>query len=911
MGNICSITVSCDAIFSRCLDCTVTRAAYISELQANIDALRTERQRLIEARNDVLRKVAAAEQQRMRRLNKVQGWLSRVEAVEADADKLIRDSPQEIEKLCLGGYCSKNFKSSYNFGKQVAKTLSDVATSLGEGAFEVVAERVLASVAVEKPTDPTVVGLESTLQKVWRCIVEDPAVIIGIYGMGGVGKTTLLTHINNKFLEGPNTFDCVIWVVVSKDLRVEYIQEVIAKQMGFFDDSWRAKSVEEKALEIFNSLSEKKFVLLLDDVWERVDLTKVGVPLPRPKNMASKVVFTTRSEEVCGFMEAHRKFKMVCLSDNDSWDLFQQKVGKEILNSHPDILELAQTVARECGGLPLALITIGRAMACKKTPEEWRYAIQLLSSSASQFPGFGEGVYPLLKFSYDSLPNDTIRSCLLYCSLYPEDYCISKENLIDCWIGEGLLNESDRFGEQNQGYFILGILLHACLLEEGGDGEVKMHDVIRDMSLWIACDLKEKENFLVYAGVGLTKAPDVREWENVRRLSLMQNEITNLKEIPTCPHLLTLFLDNNESLKIPNDFFQYMHSLKVLNLSRIKLKSFPLGISKLVSLQQLDLSYSSIKELPRELYALVNLKCLNLEHAEELITIPQQVISNFSRLHVLRMYGTVSLNFLESLKDSILFGGEEVLAEELLGLESLEVLTFTLRSVRALQLILISHKLRSCTQALFLQSFNDSTSLDVSPLADLKHLYRLRVFGCRKLEELKMDYKRLVQATRQPCVFHGLHTVHIEVCLTLKDLTFLVFAPNLKYAEILNCPAMEEIISAGKFADVPEVMGNLNPFAKLHYLGLVNLPNLRSIYWKPLSLPQLKEMKVDGCFGLKKLPLKCNSAQEQTIVVHGDKTWWINLKWEDEATQDAFRPCFKSLYPAGARWNELLNRNYM
>ncbi|KAK9232297.1 hypothetical protein WN943_022543 [Citrus x changshan-huyou] len=649
MGNICSITVSCDAIFSRCLDCTVTRAAYISELQANIDALRTERQRLIEARNDVLRKVAAAEQQRMRRLNKVQGWLSRVEAVEADADKLIRDSPQEIEKLCLGGYCSKNFKSSYNFGKKVAKTLSDVATSLGEGAFEVVAERVLASVAVEKPTDPTVVGLESTLQKVWRCIVEDPAVIIGIYGMGGVGKTTLLTHINNKFLEGPNTFDCVIWVVVSKDLRVEYIQEVIAKQMGFFDDSWRAKSVEEKALEIFNSLSEKKFVLLLDDVWERVDLTKVGVPLPRPKNMASKVVFTTRSEEVCGFMEAHRKFKMVCLSDNDSWDLFQQKVGKEILNSHPDILELAQTVARECGGLPLALITIGRAMACKKTPEEWRYAIQLLSSSASEFP---------------------------------EDYCISKENLIDCWIGEGFLNESDRFGEQNQGYFILGILLHACLLEEGGDGEVKMHDVIRDMSLWIACDLKEKENFLVYAGVGLTKAPDVREWENVRRLSLMQNEITNLTEIPTCPHLLTLFLDNNESLKIPNDFFQYMHSLKVLNLSH------------------------------------------------------------------------------------------------------------------------------------------------------LKHLYRLRVFGCRKLEELKMDYKGLVQATRQPCVFHGLRTVHIEVCLTLKDLTFLVFAPNL-------------------------------------------------------------------------------NAQEQTIVVHGDKTWWINLKWEDEATQDAFRPCFKSLYPAGARWNELLNRNYM
>ena len=72
-----------------------------------------------------------------------------------------------------------------------------------------------------------------------------------------------------------------------------------------------------------------------------------------------------------------------------------------------------------------------------------------------------------------------------------------------------------------------------------------------------------------------------------------------------------------------------MPSLTVLNLSCIKLKSVPLGTSRLVPLQQLDHSYSSIKELQEELNALIKVKCLNIDHVEELITVPQQRIFNF------------------------------------------------------------------------------------------------------------------------------------------------------------------------------------------------------------------------------------------------------------------------------------------
>ncbi|GAY51860.1 hypothetical protein CUMW_137540 [Citrus unshiu] len=236
----------------------------------------------------------------MKRTDEVQGWLSRVQAVETEARKLTRDSPQEIDKLCLGGYCTRNYKSSYRFGKQVAETLLVVRTLIGERAFnEVVVEIVEESVvADERPTQPLLVGLQSILEQVWSCLVQETAEIIGLLDMGGV---------------------------VFKDLQLEKIQETIGKKIGMFDGLWKNKSLEEKALDMFKVVSKKKFVLLLDDLWERVDLTKVGVPVRNSRNLASKVVFTTRLLDVYGLMEAHKKFKVECLSDEDAWQLFRER----------------------------------------------------------------------------------------------------------------------------------------------------------------------------------------------------------------------------------------------------------------------------------------------------------------------------------------------------------------------------------------------------------------------------------------------------------------------------------------------------------------------------------------------------------------------------------------------------------
>nr|CAN79245.1 hypothetical protein VITISV_014021 [Vitis vinifera] len=115
--------------------------------------------------------------------------------------------------------------------------------------------------------------------------------------MGGVGKTTLLKKINNHFLGTSTDFEIVIWAVVSKSPNSENIQEVIWNKLQIPHRIWETgSSNDEKAAEIFRVLSTKKFVLLLDDVWERLGLLEIGVPYPDAQNK-SKIVFTTRSKD--------------------------------------------------------------------------------------------------------------------------------------------------------------------------------------------------------------------------------------------------------------------------------------------------------------------------------------------------------------------------------------------------------------------------------------------------------------------------------------------------------------------------------------------------------------------------------------------------------------------------------------
>nr|KJB70581.1 hypothetical protein B456_011G081200 [Gossypium raimondii] len=852
MGNIFSFELMCcDKITSGCWDCVAGQAIYTYQLEESLSELKTALDELKEQRADVIRKVNIAEQQ---------------------FDQRIIDGKKEMKNLCMGGCCSMNYRSTLKFSKTAVKRLHDVKVLKRKGAFEVVAMEVPAALAVERPCNSSV-GMESMLNKVWSILEEKHARIVGIYGVGGVGKTSILTEINNKISVPSNGFDMVIWVVVSKGFRIAKVQDDIAKRIGLFGGMWGEKSAEEKAMDIFRVLREKKFVVLMDDVWERVDVLKVGKPLPTYENR-SKIIFTTRSNEVRGQMRAHKKIEVQCLTEEQAWELFEHDVGNDILDGHPNIRDLAHEVARECGGLPLALITIGRAMACKRTPEEWEYAIQVLKRSTnSVFPDMDEEVYPLLKFIFDCLPNDSVRCCLLYCSLFPEDYRIPKEIFIDCCIVEGFMDEYESISQaRKQGHQIIGSLIHSCLLEEASDSTVKMHDVIRDMCLWIACRLyAHKWKFFVRAGYELTQVPEVGKSRGIKRMSLMQNKIEALNEPPYCPDLQTLFLNQNQLKVIHNDFFQFMSGLKILCFRANRgIRELPVGISKLVSLEYLDLSYTGIRQLPTELKALEKLKCLKLE-----------LISGFSKLQMLKMMGSFLFDK-SAAKDN-----NECLVEEMQSLNHLNELSMSVTSAFALERLMSAEMLHTCTEQIGLHLFRDSKQLNILSLANFKCLNYIQISKCESLEEVKteMDITRAKapNQTQIPVVepqmcFQSLVKVHIPGCSTLRDITWLILAQNLRHFIVIDCHKMEEIINEIKLSQIAEMY----------------LPELKSIYKDALPFPCMKDIHVYACPKLTRLPLNSDSAKRNKIRIHGKEKWWKEMHWEDESTRNAFLPSFRN-----------------
>ncbi|KAB2095172.1 hypothetical protein ERO13_A01G017850v2, partial [Gossypium hirsutum] len=775
----------------------------------------------------------------------------------------------------MGGCCSRHPRSSHKFGKQIVKRLQEVKDQKQKGDFGIVAEKSPLPSVTKRSTEPTV-GLESNLSKVWSCLQKQQVGIIGLYGLGGVGKTTLLNQINNKFLDMPHDYH-VIWTVASQDRPIEKVQDQIAKRIGLLNEGWKSKSLDEKAGDISSILCTKKFALLLDDIWERFDLARAGVPLPTQQN-GSKVIFTTRRLDVCCQMQPNmdNNIKVKCLSPGEALKLFEEKVGAETLHTHPDIYKLSEEVAKECAGLPLALTTIGLAMASKKTPREWEYAIEALrQSAASTFPRVGKEMYPKLKFSYDCLADEKVKSCFLYCSLYPEDHIIEKDELIHCWIGDGILDKHANLNSaRNEGHFIIGSLLEACLLEKGpNNNDVKMHDVIRDMALWIGGESKKK-SFFVKAGVQLKEQPEAEKWEEVIRISLIDNRIENLTEILVCHNLQTLFLGKNRLKVIINDFFNFMPMLRVLDLSyNMNLEELPVGIAKLVSLEHLNLSFTKIRKLPIELRALEKLKYLNLKKTPYLKMIPQQLISSFSKLQVLKMEGCGY--------------GCLLIWEEMEHLKYLNVLTISFRSASELEKALGFNKFfSSAIEHISLLDFKDSRSLNILALANLQHLCTLHYYNCMGLEEVKIESNII----RGAGCFHSLRFVSLFLCNQLRDLSWVIFAPHLERLLIRKCRRLEEIISKEKLG---EPKRNSNLFSKLELLYLRCLPKMKTIYYHALPFPQLKEISIVECPMLKKLPLNSNSAKGQRLIIEGEEGWWKDVEWEDESTRIAFLHFFK------------------
>jgi hypothetical protein len=272
--------------------------------------------------------------------------------------------------------------------------------------------------------------------------VKENVSILPIVGFGGLGKTTLAQLIfNNKEIE--KHFELKMWVCVSNNFDVKIIVEKILESAT----NQKTKKLEMNTLvkELRKNIDEKKFLLVLDDVWnENINEWLKLKELLMGGARGSRILVTTRSEKVAKITHTTKPHLLRGLDEHTSWSLFKQTAfekGQEPKN--PSVVAIGKEIVNKCVGVPLAIRTMGSLLYLKNPETEW---LSFKNDVLSKMSQEENNILPNLKLSYDHLPSH-LKHCFAYCSLFPKDYKIDIPTLIKRWIAQGLVKSSD---DQNQ-----------------------------------------------------------------------------------------------------------------------------------------------------------------------------------------------------------------------------------------------------------------------------------------------------------------------------------------------------------------------------------------------------------------------------------------------------------------------------
>ncbi|KAH7674452.1 P-loop containing nucleoside triphosphate hydrolase protein [Dioscorea alata] len=863
---------------------------------------------MTDAKNDLRAKresieqdIQIAEREGQTRRPEVKLWLKKVEAVELKVAAIKEAYDQRTNCIAMP---SLNIVSNYKLGRRAFQKKEEMVELLA-AKFDAVAKKLPPGPATELATPSMVSNQNSNFETICQYLKENMTGIIGIWGMGGVGKTTLLKSINNEFYRSRDgMFDHVNFVVVSQQYTDGKIRSDIAKNLGL-----PSTNEDADANAIKDYLKKKSFLLLLDDLWSELDLEKIGVPQSKlmhhdQDKHKRMVVFTTRSDNVCASMEVNMKIKMECLVPDAAWRLFKEIAGEELIASDNLIQQHAKDIARECAGLTLALVTVGKAMRTKRTAQEWEYVASMMRKS--KYPGI-----PVMT----NLESDILRQCFLYCSLWGEDVAIDTNGLIECWMGHGLLDDFDNLNDAyNKGGIFIGNLKEACLLESCYYEHVKLHDVIRDLALWITSDCgRNKQGWFVQPKSISERLPEDVIDREVINISV-NNIIEALDGFPNCHKLKTLILstraDGNffaERRISTAEFFTKMRCLKYLDLIHSNINILPEEIGGLIGLEYLRLPFS-LGSLPMALGDLKNLKYLYIVSLRER-KIPYGLIARLTKLRVLYLSQNIKVNLEERHVDELL------ILKELKGVGiNIKPSSSTLERLRHVP----KRRLRlGCLP----HGDSDFTSISISPSQlgsnSKTNLHKLDLTNIPRLQELVMttegdsswclshlnelllqDLPQLKNVIWKDVETHfflpGLVLLDIDDCHSLTSLCWTAHLPRLEHLVVTNCDELVSIIktSDDNTTEVIEEEGNL--FKSLKSLVLVDNLNLECIYEGELSLPSIEYISFSYCAKLRKLPLGLDSAKNlKRLWVTSDM--WDNMDW-------AHKDHFSHLYVTHPQW---------
>ncbi|CAL5416942.1 unnamed protein product [Camellia sinensis] len=477
--------------------------------------------------------------------------------------------------------------------------------------------------------DDEVVGIESPKYELISRLVDQnqsQRAVISVVGMGGIGKTILAKKVYDS-QEVAAHFNYKAWITVSQSYKPEELLKTMIKQLSG-NHALPDEGIDSIIAMLRGYLSEKRYIIVFDDVWETDFWRSITDVLPK-NSKGSRVIITTRNRQVAGFCKetsVDHVHEHQALSEEKAWELFCKKAFQLDFGGHCplELKEISHEIVRKCEGLPLAIVAIGGLLSTKdKVISEWQKFYGGMGTELERNPNL-TSIRKILLFSYNDLPH-YLKSCFLYFGIMLEDYSIYCGKLIRLWIAEGFVEKQKGKTKEEVAEEYLNELIHRRLVQVSTtkfDGRVekcRVHDVVREIILSMSeefrlCQILEKEN---------SSFNDTTRWLSMH----MRYCNMDKGELPKKP-LLGTVAANFKLLKVldledaPLDQLDEevgnLFLLRYLSIVSTKVKTIPKSIGKLQNLRTLDLKYSPVSELPFDISRLRKLRhLLTYSHKNE------------------------------------------------------------------------------------------------------------------------------------------------------------------------------------------------------------------------------------------------------------------------------------------------------
>ncbi|XP_048135733.1 uncharacterized protein LOC125315325 [Rhodamnia argentea] len=714
-----------------------------------------------------------------------------------------------------------------------------------------VASAPFASMSIKLKDDGMVQSRELIMQEIMAALADNNNSVVGIHGMGGVGKSTLLDDAERR-IKKAKLFDWVAKADVSENQDIKRIQGEIAHalDLDIKDVEYVNSRAERLRTRLEKEVREKKKVLIiLDNLWKGLDLKSVGIPCGHDnKVIGCKLLLTSRFQDVLSRgMGCDRDFLLDALKEEEAKRLFERTVGDKV--HHDPFKSLVDEALNKCAGLPFLIIAMANVFRDADF-REWKDVLRQIEMSTNR--GLSETINEMLQLSYDRFKGEDgkeVKSLLRLCVVYG----VSKpslENLVRYGVGSRLFREDSSMEEVRDRLSSLIRTLKASsfLLEDNEDVDgFKIHDLVRG---FVASVASRDDPLLVLKNhdKSVIELPK----DKLKSCTSVCFPYVDMEELPEeldCPEMrIFLLFTNNESLKVPGSCFNSMRKLMVLHLSRVRLTRSPSPfqflenlhtlclndcsledvamISELKRLCVLSFANSKIQRLPKEIGLLVELRLLDLNHCSKLEIIEPGVLGSLMKLEELYMENSFDRwNAVEQTPPT------NAGLIELNNLKNLCTLHVSILDPSVLPEDLNVEKLTK--YQIWIGDVPRGRSRNVSSTLELSSMLELQLDPMSDI--LRKGCIQTLLGKTDGLFLDGLNGIEQSIC-ALSQKGF----PKLKHLQVENSPSVHHVLQLPSHTE-------FKMLESLFFDNLINLEKICSNHISSNSFSALKVVRVENC----------------------------------------------------------------